>query len=105
MSVIEVLPPKSVCTETYLIAGAFDSSTPAKNLQKYLSTKFVRFLVSQIAVSQHITRGCFSFVPVQDFSKPWTDEELYAKYGLTDEEIAFIESMIKPMELGGDGDE
>ena len=74
----------------------------AENLRDYLSTKFVRFLVGQIAVSQHITKGCFSFVPIQDFSKPWTDEELYAKYGLTDEEIAFIESMIKPMELGGD---
>ena len=73
-----------------------------ENLRDYLSTKFVRFLVGQIAVSQHITKGCFSFVPIQDFSKPWTDEELYAKYGLTDEEIAFIESMIKPMELGGD---
>ena len=49
-----------------------------------------------------MTQQTYSFVPVQDFSKPWTDEELYEKYGLTDEEIAFIESMIKPMELGGD---
>ena len=101
MSVIEVLPPKSVCTETYLVAGAFDTKERATNLQKYLSTKFARFLISQIAVSQHITRGCFAYVPIQDFSKPWTDEELYAKYGLTDEEIAFIESMIKPMDLTG----
>lgn len=101
MSVIEVLPPKSACTETYLVAGAFDAKSQAENLQKYLSTKFVRFLVSQIAVSQHITRGCFAFVPVQDFSKPWTDAELYAKYGLSDEEIAFIESMIRPMDLTG----
>lgn len=104
MSVIEVLPPKSACTETYLVAGAFDAKSQAENLQKYLSTKFVRFLVSQIAVSQHITRGCFAFVPVQDFSKPWTDAELYAKYGLTDEEIAFIESMIRPMDLTGGED-
>ena len=101
MSVIGALPPKSACTETYLVAGAFDAKSQAENLQKYLSTKFVRFLVSQIAVSQHITRGCFAFVPVQDFSKPWTDAELYAKYGLTDEEIAFIESMIRPMDLTG----
>ena len=49
-------------------------------------------------MSQHITKNSFSFVPQQDFSKPWTDEELYQKYGLTEEEIAFIESMIKPME-------
>lgn len=62
-------------------------------------------MVSLIKNTQNISKTVFSFVPVQDFSKPWTDEELYAKYGLTDEEIAFIESMIKPMELGGDGDE
>ncbi len=53
----------------------------------------------------NISISNFCFVPWLDFSKSWTDEELYAKYGLTDEEIAFIESMIKPMELGGDGDE
>ena len=98
MSVIEILPPKSVCTETYLVAGAFDDETSAQNLQSYLSTKFVRFLVAQIAVSQHITRGCFAFVPVQNFSRSWTDEDLYDKYKLTEEEISFIESMIKSME-------
>ncbi len=102
LSVIEVLPPKSICTETYLIAGAFDNETMAQNLKLYLSTKFVRFLVGQVAVSQHITRNCFSFVPVQDFSKSWTDKELYEKYSLTEEEIAFIESTIKPMDAGGD---
>lgn len=52
--------------------------------------------------SINLSKLVFSFVPMQDFSKPWTDAELYAKYNLTDEEIAFIESMIKPMELGGD---
>lgn len=105
MSVIEILPPKSVCSETYLIAGAFDTKESAENLQQYLRTKFVRFLVAQIAVSQHITKGCFSFVPVQDFSKPWTDEELYAKYGLNNDEIAFIDSMIKPMDSDGGNDD
>lgn len=99
MSVIEVLPPNSVCTETYLIAGAFECEKKAKNLQNYLKTKFVRFLVAQIALSQHITKNSFLFVPTQDFSKTWTDAELYAKYGLTEEEIAFIESMIKPMDM------
>ena len=49
-----------------------------------------------------MTRSVFTFVPMQDFTKPWTDEELYAKYNLTQEEIDFIESMIKPMEIGGD---
>ena len=56
--------------------------------------------------SQDISRDKFLFVPLQDFSKLWTDAELYAKYGLTEEEIAFIESMIRPMDLnGGGGDE
>lgn len=71
----------------------------------YLKTKFARFLIMQMLASMNMSKVSYSFVPLQDFSKPWTDEELYAKYGLTDEEIAFIESMIKPMELGGDGDE
>ena len=102
MSVIEVLPPNSVCTETYLIAGAFDTENEAKNLQQYFGTKFVRFLVAQIAVSQHITKGCFAFVPSQDFSRPWTDNDLYLKYNLTEEEIGFIESMIRPMDKESD---
>ena len=102
LSTMEILPPCHICTETYLLAGWFDTEKEAKNLLSYLSTKFVRFLIWQIAISQHITKGCFSFVPIQDFSRPWTDADLYAKYGLTDDEIAFIESMIKPMELGGD---
>ena len=97
MSVIEVLPPNSVCTETYLIAGAFESEDEAENLQKYFGTKFVRFLVAQIAVSQHITKGCFAFVPEQDFTKEWTDQILYEKYCLSESEISFIESMIRPM--------
>ena len=98
LSTTEILPPKTICTETYLIAGSFTSETEAQNYYNYLKNKFVRFLIGQIAVSQHITKSSFSFVPMQDFSKPWTDAELYEKYGLTVEEIAFIEAMIKPME-------
>ena len=98
LSTMEILPPASVCTETYLLAGSFENKIEAQNLLSYLKTRFVRFLIAQVAVSQHITRSCFAFVPIQDFSKPWTDAELYAKYGLDEEEIAFIESMIKPMD-------
>jgi site-specific DNA-methyltransferase (adenine-specific) len=54
--------------------------------------------------SINLSKLVFPFVPIQDFSKSWTDEELYAKYGLSDEEIDFIESMIKPMDLSGNGD-
>lgn len=97
-STMEILPPNSVCTETYLVVDYFTTKKEAENLCTYLKTKFVRFLVSQLTFTQHITKGNFAFVPIQDFSKPWTDEELYKKYNLTDEEIAFIESMIRPME-------
>ena len=103
ISTLEILPPGHVCTETYLLAGCFDSEAEAVNLAGYMRTRFLRFLVGQIAVSQHITKNCFSFVPIQDFTRPWTDGELYAKYGLSDEEIAFIETLIKPMEGKGRG--
>ena len=64
----------------------------------YLKTKFTRFLILQTITSINITRNNYQFVPIQDFSHPWTDEMLYKKYNLTEEEIAFIESMIRPME-------
>lgn len=98
LACVEILPPKTVCTETYLLAGDFEHKQEAENLLNYLKTKFVRFLVGQVAVSQHITRNSFKFVPAQDFSQSWTDEMLYNKYDLSKEEIDFIESMIRPME-------
>ena len=64
----------------------------------YIRTRFFRYLVSIKKKTQNGPRGVYQFVPMQDFSKPWTDAELYAKYKLTKDEIAFIESMIKPME-------
>ena len=88
----------SVCTETYLIVDFVNNETEGQNLISYMSTRFFRFMMSLIKNTQNISKSVFAFVPIQDFSKPWTDEELYAKYGLTDEEIAFIESMIRPME-------
>ena len=89
---------REVCTASYLSIGAFDSRYECNNAFLFLKTKFVRFLVLQTLTSMHITRGSFAFVPLQDFSRPWTDDDLYKKYSLTDDEIAFIESMIKPME-------
>ena len=68
------------------------------NVKSYMQTKFFRILVAANKISQDAYAKVYDGVPVQDFSKPWTDEELYAKYGLTDDEIAFIESMIKPMD-------
>lgn len=97
LSSIRALPPNVVCTESYIVVGRYNQELQTLNLHWYLHTKFVRFLISLRAVTQHITRGSFSFVPVQDFSKPWTDEELYKKYGLDESEIGFIENMIRPM--------
>jgi site-specific DNA-methyltransferase (adenine-specific) len=98
-SKIQIAPPGSVCTETYLVIGSFPSEEEANNLVSYMKTRFFRFLVSLTMFSHHITKSGYVFVPRQDFSKNWTDEVLYAKYKLTDEEIGFIESMIRPMEL------
>lgn len=98
LSVVQTLPPNAVCTETYLVAGIFENEETANNMITYLKTKFARFLIAQMLASMNMSKASYSFVPVQDFSKPWTDAELYAKYNLTEEEIAFIESMIKPME-------
>ena len=64
---------------------------------RYLKTRFVRFLISILAMTQHISKGMFGFVPIQDFSRAWTDEELFSKYKLTSDEVAFIQSIIKEM--------
>ena len=93
-----MIGPGQINTETYLDIGVFPTRKKAENFERYLKTKFVRFLLRQAISSLNVTRECFRFVPYEDFSKPWTDEELYKKYGLTDEEIQFIESMIRPME-------
>ena len=78
--------------------STFDTESEANNLKGYVKTRFFRFLMSTILLTQNIAKDKFQFIPNQDFSKSWNDEELYAKYGLTDDEIAFIESMIRPME-------
>lgn len=92
--------PNEVCTESYIVIGADMKLTKSqvKNLAQYLKTRFVRFCHALAKASQDATAKTYRFVPMQDFSKPWTDAELYKKYKLTNDEIAFIESMIKPME-------
>ena len=97
ISTLEVLKPKEICTETYIVVGSFDSENEARNLHGYIKTRFARFLIAQLTSTQHLSKANFAFVPLQDFTKSWTDEELFAKYGLTDEEIAYIDSTIKPM--------
>ena len=90
--------PNTCCSETYLVIGPFENKRVTENVISYIKTKFFRHLVLLQKATQHTSKKVYSFVPMQDFSKPWTDEELYAKYKLTQEEIDFIESMIKPME-------
>ena len=87
----------SVCSQSYLYA-AFHDENEAHNFISYLETKFFRVLVLAVKVSQDAMSRTYRFVPVQDFSRPWTDAELYAKYGLSSDEIAFVENMIRPME-------
>jgi len=86
------------CTETYMVIGPYDTKQETENVITYIKTKFFRFMVLLKKNTQDAPSRVYSFVPLQDFSHPWTDEMLYKKYGLTDDEIAFIESMIRPME-------
>jgi site-specific DNA-methyltransferase (adenine-specific) len=94
-----VVQPLTACTETYLVAGVFLNEKSATNYMNYLATKFLRFLVLLNKPTQHATSKVYSFVPDQDYNVQWTDEKLYKKYGLTNEEIEFIDSMVRPMEL------
>lgn len=90
--------PGTCCTETYVTIGPFQSEKETENVISYIQTKFFRFMVSLSKVSQMASSKVYQFVPVQDFSRTWTDDMLYKKYGLSEEEIAFIDSMIRPME-------
>ncbi len=86
--------PGTACTETYLVAGHFDSEVAAKNYASYLRTRFVRFLVSLRKATQHATRDVYAFVPDLSVEHEWTDAKLYKRYGLTKDEISFIESQV-----------
>ena len=81
-----------------LSIGPFESKTERDNCASYLHTNLFRFLLYYGKGTMHVNKTVFSLIPLQDFSKPWTDEELYKKYGLSEDEIQFIESMIRPME-------
>ena len=98
ISTIKLLEANTVCTDSYIIANPSECKEEVINFISYIKTRFVRFLILQTLSSINMSKERYAFVPLQDFSKSWTDTDLYAKYNLTEEEISFIESMIKPME-------
>ena len=107
-----IADPGTACTETYLVAGHFDIEAEARNYAQYLRTRFVRFLVSLRKSTQHATRDVYSFVPDLSLGQEWTDAKLYKRYGLTKDEIAFIESQVAEHsdatpyeEVSNDGDD
>jgi site-specific DNA-methyltransferase (adenine-specific) len=96
-----IAPSPSVCTQTYLFFSVHDQSE-ADNLNCYLKTRFFRFLVSLRKITQHATRATYTWVPIQTWDQQWTNEILYKKYGITNDEISFINNMIRPV---GESDE
>ncbi|MCB1132423.1 MAG: Eco57I restriction-modification methylase domain-containing protein [Verrucomicrobiae bacterium] len=95
-----IAEPGSACSETYLVISRFKKRPEAKRFAGYLRTRFVRFLVSLRKNTQDIYSERFQFVPDLPMDREWTDEMLYKKYGITKNEIAFIDSMIRPMDEG-----
>ena len=89
-----VAAPGTACTETYLVVGVHTSEEDARHLAAYMRTRFVRFLVSLRKITQNITRDSYRFVPLLPMNRPWADEDLYERYGITSDQIAFIESLI-----------
>jgi site-specific DNA-methyltransferase (adenine-specific) len=88
-----------------LVIGGFKSEAEAESAASYYSTKFFRFLLWLRKIGQHASRSVYTWVPMQTWDRKWTDTELYKKYGLSDEEIDYIESLIKPMQIGAVGED
>jgi site-specific DNA-methyltransferase (adenine-specific) len=91
--------PGSISSETYLCIGPFGSEAEAQSALSYLACRLTRLLILLHKPSQDTTRRVYTFVPTQEWTKRWTDEDLYARYKITDEEITFIEKVVRPMEL------
>ncbi|WP_116679050.1 Eco57I restriction-modification methylase domain-containing protein [Porphyromonas loveana] len=97
IATVQRAEPMSVCTDSYLLIGNFDTEQEAENLSIYLRTKTLRYLLLQALASMNISRSNFRFVPLLDFKQTWTDEELYRRFGFDEEEIQIIEKTIKSM--------
>lgn len=94
--------PGSICSETYLCIGPFDTKTEAESALSYLTCRLTRLLILLHKPSQHVTRKVYTFVPTQAWDKKWTDKELYTKYGISQSEIEFIEKVVRSMDLSSD---
>jgi len=92
--------PGTVSTETYIAIGPFASELEASNVIAYIACRLTRFLVLLHKPSQDASQKVYTYVPTQDFSRSWTDAELYEKYQLTDDEVRFVEWMVRPMDSG-----
>ena len=97
--------PGTISSETYLCIGPLDSKDQAESVLSYLSCRLTRLLILLHKPSQHVTRKVYSFVPTQKWTRQWTDEDLYAKYGISASEIAFIEKVVRPMDLSGSSED
>jgi site-specific DNA-methyltransferase (adenine-specific) len=91
--------PGTISSETYLCVGPLESKEESESVLSYLACRLTRLLILLHKPSQHTTRKVFTFLPTQDWSKKWTDEDLYAKYGISADEIAFIEKVVRPLNL------
>lgn len=100
LSRIDILPPGTICTETYLVIGSYGTKEEATNLVAYMKTRFFRFLVAQFMYSHHLTKSAYGLVPVLDMKTKWSDAQLAERYDLTEPELAFIASKIRPFESG-----
>lgn len=94
--------PGSICSETYLCVGPFETKTEAESALSYLTCRLTRLLVLLHKPSQDTTRKVYTFVPTQSWDRNWTDSDLYAKYNISPAEIEFIEKVVRPMDLSSD---
>ena len=94
---IDILAPNTICTESYLVIGAYNNRAQAENLVNYMKSKFFRFLIAQISLSQHITKDRYTYVPIQNMNEYWDDDKLNKKYELSSEEVQFINNSIRSM--------
>ena len=93
-----IAPPGAVCTQTFLVIGGFETEAEAKSAASYYSTKFFRFMLWLRKIGQHASKSVYDWVPIQEWDRTWTDDQLYKKYNLSPDQVDYIERLIKPMD-------